>query len=182
MRRTADETRATILEAARRRSRRPRLRPDHHPRRRRGRRGRPGAGDAPLRLKDGLFAEAAEVDLRLPPAAKLPRAQVGELLAGHFFDRWDGDPALVILLRTGVTRQAVAERLREIFAKQLVPIARRLGASRREAPVRAALVGSQVLGMALCRYILVLPPLAAMDRDALVAWLGPTLQRYLVGG
>jgi len=181
MRRTADQTRATILEAARRRF------ADHGFDRTTIRAVAGDAGVDPALVmrhfgsKDGLFAEAAEVDLRLPPPAKLPRARVGALLAGHFFDRWEGDPALVILLRTGVTRPAVAERLREIFAEQLVPIARRLGASRREAPVRAALVGSQVLGMALCRYILVLPPLAAMDRDALVAWLGPTLQRYLVG-
>jgi hypothetical protein len=36
-----------------------------------------------------------------------------------------------------------------------------------------------VLGLALSRYVLRLPPVVAMDRDTLVAWLGPTLQRYL---
>jgi hypothetical protein len=46
---------------------------------------------------------------------------------------------------------------------------------------RAALIASQVLGMALCRYILRLPPLVAMPAAVVVAWLGPTLQRYLTG-
>ena len=44
---------------------------------------------------------------------------------------------------------------------------------------RAGLVASQVLGMALTRYVLRLPPMAAMTREQLVAWVGPTLQRYL---
>jgi len=33
--------------------------------------------------------------------------------------------------------------------------------------------------MALCRYVLRLPPLATMPNDAVVAWLGPTIQRYI---
>lgn len=35
--------------------------------------------------------------------------------------------------------------------------------------------------MALCRYVLAFPPLVDMSRDGVVAWIGPTLQRYLVG-
>ena len=44
---------------------------------------------------------------------------------------------------------------------------------------RAGLVATQVLGLALCRYVLRLPPVVAMSRDEVVAWLGPTVQRYL---
>ena len=46
---------------------------------------------------------------------------------------------------------------------------------------RAALAASQVLGLALARYILAFPPMVLMGRDELVAFIGPTLQRYLVG-
>ena len=52
---------------------------------------------------------------------------------------------------------------------------------RSDAVVRAGLLATQVLGLALTRYVLRLPPVAAMDRDTIVAWLGPTLQRYLAG-
>jgi hypothetical protein len=38
-----------------------------------------------------------------------------------------------------------------------------------------------VLGLALTRYVLKLPPVVAMDDKAVIAWLGPTLQRYLTG-
>jgi hypothetical protein len=48
-----------------------------------------------------------------------------------------------------------------------------------EAAVRAGLVASQILGMALCRFVLRLPPVVEMTRDEIVEWLGPTIQRYL---
>jgi hypothetical protein len=35
--------------------------------------------------------------------------------------------------------------------------------------------------MALCRYVLRLPPVVAMTREDIIAWIGPTLQRYLIG-
>jgi hypothetical protein len=44
---------------------------------------------------------------------------------------------------------------------------------------RAGLIATQALGLALCRYVLALPPVAALSRAAVIAWLGPTLQHYL---
>ncbi|WP_166845002.1 TetR family transcriptional regulator [Isoptericola sp. BMS4] len=134
--------------------------------------------------KDGLFAAAAEFDLRLPDPRDLPRDQVGATLVRHFMHRWEADDALQILLRTGVTNQAAAERLRTVFVTQLTPtIAALTGAAGPlgQAESRAALVASQILGMALCRYVLRLPPAVTMTDDDVVAWLGPTVQRYLTG-
>ena len=48
-----------------------------------------------------------------------------------------------------------------------------------DADRRAALIGSQLLGLALCRYILRLQPLASLSADEIVAGLAPTIQRYL---
>jgi hypothetical protein len=36
-----------------------------------------------------------------------------------------------------------------------------------------------MLGMALCRYVLRIPPIVDMARAELADWLGPTLQRYV---
>jgi AcrR family transcriptional regulator len=47
------------------------------------------------------------------------------------------------------------------------------------AATRAGLVATQALGFALCRYVLALPPVAALTREEAVAWLGPTITRYL---
>ena len=51
--------------------------------------------------------------------------------------------------------------------------------SRTAAAQRAGLVASQMLGLALTRYLLRLPPVVALDRAAVIEWLGPSIQRYL---
>lgn len=48
-----------------------------------------------------------------------------------------------------------------------------------DAPRRAALVASQILGMALARHVLRIAPAASMPREEVIAWLAPTVQRYL---
>jgi AcrR family transcriptional regulator len=131
--------------------------------------------------KEGLFALAAAFDLRLPDMSSVPREARGAALVRHFLQRWEGDPddhALRILLRTAVTNPEAAGRMRDIFSWQLLPAMAR-AAPDGEGERRAGLVASQVLGFAFCRYVLELPAVAAMDREAVVASLGPTLQRYL---
>ena len=74
--------------------------------------------------KEGLFAAAAEFDLRLPDLGSLPRGQVGAALVDHFLDRWEDDETLMALLRTAVTNETAAERMRAIFATQIGPRSR----------------------------------------------------------
>ncbi|GAA3962701.1 TetR/AcrR family transcriptional regulator [Actinoplanes auranticolor] len=129
--------------------------------------------------KERLFAAAAEFDLRLPALSGVPEEEIPAVLVGHFLDRWEGDETLMALLRAGVTNPAAAERMRQIFATQLGPLAERLAPD--EPHTRAGLVASQVLGLALCRYVLELPPVVAMDRADLISWLAPTVRQYLLG-
>jgi hypothetical protein len=68
-----------------------------------------------------------------------------------------------------------------IFASQLGSTVRSVCDDDEEAAKRAGLVASQVLGLALTRYILKLPPVVGLSRSEIVRWLGPTLQRYLAG-
>ena len=44
---------------------------------------------------------------------------------------------------------------------------------------RAALIGAQLLGIAVARYIIGIPPLVAMDDKTLAGWLKPVLTHYL---
>jgi hypothetical protein len=69
--------------------------------------------------------------------------------------------------------------MQAIFANQVLPLAAALAPDPAEAPVRAGLLASQIMGMALCRFVLRLPPVVGMTRDDIIAWLGPTAQRYL---
>ncbi|GAA4915333.1 TetR family transcriptional regulator [Stackebrandtia albiflava] len=129
--------------------------------------------------KERLFAAAAEFELRLPDLSALPPERVGAALVEHFVERWDGDDTLMALLRRGATDPAAADRMREVFAGQLVPVIAALHTDPAEAASRAALAASQILGVALCRYVLCFPPVVDMPKRELVAWVGPTVQRYL---
>ncbi|MEU4311589.1 TetR family transcriptional regulator [Nocardia sp. NPDC024068] len=131
--------------------------------------------------KERLFAAAAEFDLELPDLTAAPREQMGRALVTHFLDRWERDETLFILLRAGVTNDAIADRMRSIFAGQLGPVLQAAGNDPQEGPMRAGLVASQILGMALCRFVLRFPPLTVMTREQVIDWLGPTVQRYLAG-
>jgi AcrR family transcriptional regulator len=128
--------------------------------------------------KDQLFAAAADFDLHIPDLSDVERDQVGERMVSHFLNRWEGDETLIVLLRSSTTNTEAAQRMREIFASQLLPAISKINP---DAPARrAGLVATQVLGMALCRYVLQVPPVVGMSRDELIAWLGPTVQRYLM--
>jgi AcrR family transcriptional regulator len=126
--------------------------------------------------KDQLFAAAAEFDLRFPDLSEVSPDEIGRALVTHFLTRWEEDDALVVLLRSSTTNAEAALRMKDIFAAQLMPAIAKFVPD--DAPRRAGLIATQVLGMALCRFVLRLPPVVAMSSEELVEWLGPTLQRY----
>jgi AcrR family transcriptional regulator len=132
--------------------------------------------------KEGLFAAAAEFDLRMPDFSAIPREQIGAALVAHFLDRWESDDTLMALLRSAVTNEEANARMQALFATQVAPhIARLTGEPRPVAAARAGLVASQVLGLALCRYVLKLPPVVAMKRAEIVRRVGATVQAYVAG-
>ena len=127
--------------------------------------------------KDQLFAAAADFDLQIPDLSDVDREHVGARLVDALLDRWERDEIMVVLLRSSTTNAEAAQRMQEIFAAQLLPVI--AGINSEEPLRRAGLVATQMLGLALCRYVLRLPPVVEMSRDEIVSWLGPTVQRYL---
>jgi hypothetical protein len=68
--------------------------------------------------------------------------------------------------------------LRELITERIVtPLADTLGVE--DARLRANLVGSQVVGLVMARYVVGVEPLASLAPDALVRAVAPTFQRYL---
>jgi hypothetical protein len=117
----------------------------------------------------------------MPDLAAVPRDALGATLVTHFLSRWEGDDTLKALLRTSATHADASERLRTLFHRQIRPAIAAACADRPAASTRAALVASQMLGFAFCRYVIELPPIAGMARAEVVRWLGPTVQRYICG-
>lgn len=130
--------------------------------------------------KESLFAAAAEFDLQLPDLTKLGPDDASKALVEHFLSRWEQDDTLKALLRVAVTNEGAVTRMQTIFASQLGPtIAELSGRPVKEAATRAGLLATQMLGIALCRYIIKLPPVMELKRTEIVNWLAPTVRRYV---
>ncbi|MCX4097347.1 hypothetical protein LBW94_033840 [Nocardia sp. alder85J] len=79
--------------------------------------------------KEGPFA-AADVDLAIPALAAVASETLGELVIRHFVRLWEtppGDEVLRTLLRSAVTDDVVGDRVREVFAGQVMPAVLRVG-------------------------------------------------------
>ncbi|WP_063046678.1 TetR/AcrR family transcriptional regulator [Nocardia pseudovaccinii] len=131
--------------------------------------------------KDGLFAAAVDVRLDLPDLAAADPDALGELLVRRFLAVWEDqsdNKVLVILLRSSITDEGVSQRFRQIFAEQVLPAVLRFG-DPADAQRRGGLIVTQLLGLALCRYVLELPPVVGLTREQIITDIAPTLQRYL---
>ena len=130
--------------------------------------------------KDELFVRAAAFDLEIPDLDKIKHSQVRETLIRRFLELGEGYTGMTVLLRSAASNEYAASRVRKLIAAQVVPAFARAG-NRAAARERAALVASQLLGLALCRYILKISPLAEMSPEEIVKHIAPTLQRYANG-
>jgi hypothetical protein len=96
---------------------------------------------------------------------------------------WDQEGTrnpLLTLLRAATTEPAATEMIRGFLPERLLaPLMRQLRAD--QAELRANLVASQLVGLRIARYVLAFEPLASADAADVVAWISPTIQRYLSG-
>ncbi|MBY8878419.1 TetR/AcrR family transcriptional regulator [Actinacidiphila acidipaludis] len=132
--------------------------------------------------KEQLFEAALAIDLHLPDVRDVPPDRVPALFIRHFLDRWEGDPtddALLVLLRSAVTNDQAAARMRDIFARQVAPAVAAALPPGPDAPARAALVSAQLLGLALTRYLLRLPPALALTPEQIEELYAPALTAVL---
>jgi AcrR family transcriptional regulator len=131
--------------------------------------------------KDELFSTVAEPQLQLPDLTNINPKKIGETLVSHFLEMWESGSGMPVLLRSAASNEGAAKKLTEIFAQQVFPVIASAG-DRATAPQRAGLVASQLLGLALTRYILKLPPVIMLERDFIVREVGRTIQRYATLG
>ncbi len=136
--------------------------------------------------KDDLFLAAlqAPIDPRavLRPVAEGGLDGAGERLLRIFLSVWDAEETQLPLLAM-VRSVFDPERrplVRDGFMRMvLAPIGQALALD--DVELRMSLVGSQLMGIVLARYVVEVEPLASASHDQLVAAYAPTLQRYLDG-
>ena len=87
---------------------------------------------------------------------------------------------VVAMVRAATAEPAIAAVVRERLAEQiLIPLAEAAGGSDPE--YRAMLLVSQLVGLVMARYILMVEPLASRPAQEVAADLAGTFQRYLTG-
>jgi AcrR family transcriptional regulator len=123
----------------------------------------------PNQLIERLFAE--------------PTTDMGHRAAGLLVGLID-DPVtrrgFVSLLRAAVAEPEAAALIREVLAERiLVPMASRVGGGQPE--LRASLISTLLVGLAVSRHIVGFRSLAAMPREQLVNVLAPVVEHYLLG-
>jgi len=137
--------------------------------------------------KDALFAKALELPVR--PSEVFARGmaagveQLGATVVRTFLEAWEPPESrlrLMAMLRSALTNETAMGMIRDLLVREVFgPITQALGVP--DGQLRATLVGSQFLGLAVMRYIGHIEPLASASVDELVAAVGPTVQRYLTG-
>ncbi|HEY7276913.1 MAG TPA: TetR family transcriptional regulator [Trebonia sp.] len=133
--------------------------------------------------KAGLFTAAATADLPALDLRAVPAGERGEALVRLMVSRWEDanrDDELILLLRTAVNSEEVAAQLQAMIGRLVTGPVAALGAA--DAAERGAFIGTQLLGLALCRYILRMEPLASLPAADVVAAIAPSVQRYLDDG
>lgn len=137
--------------------------------------------------KQQLFAATITARLRLPehvcPTLEGDPGDVGRRFTRAYLNLWE-DPRLRPML-SAIVRSAVTEP--GDFTGMLTDIQASLLRDGRitdhgYSPDGVQLAAAQLLGVAIGRYVVGLPPVAAMDLDALVDALAPAIQHHVTEG
>ncbi|MCY1138730.1 TetR family transcriptional regulator [Actinoplanes sp. Pm04-4] len=118
----------------------------------------------------------------IPQALSGPRDQAGERLIRLALTVWDSPAgaAALAVFRSALSNEWTARLLREFVVTQILRrAAGEIIDDPAEAPMRTALVATQIAGTMVARYVLRVEPLASAEPEVLVAAIGPNIQRFL---
>jgi AcrR family transcriptional regulator len=137
--------------------------------------------------KEGLFVKAV-LQLPFDPEFLIdritdgPPETMGERIVRTFVSTWDatGGGHFTALIRSVSSHEQAAHMLHDFFVKQVFSkIADKISAD--QPSLRGSLVGSQMVGLGIARYVVKFEPMASADVATLVTAIAPNVQRYLTG-
>ncbi|MFO7194042.1 MULTISPECIES: TetR family transcriptional regulator [Thermocrispum] len=133
--------------------------------------------------KDRVFTDSLHLPVNLYTIADVvtdgPRQQAGERLLRLFISVWDGTETrrpFLALLRSVTSSEQAARMMREFLHRVIVD---RLGPALGVDELRMTAIGSQLMGVALLRYIVRLEPLASAPPEDVIAMIAPAIQQHI---
>src|SRR5437016_13343169 len=134
--------------------------------------------------KEGVFLAA--VQFPVDPAEFIPRLLepgidgLGERMVMFFLETWDSPSgaSLLGLIRSVVSSELAADLMREFVTREV--LGRLAEAIKLDHPqLRASLVATQLVGLAMLRYVIKVESVSSASPHELARWIGPTIQHYL---
>jgi AcrR family transcriptional regulator len=138
--------------------------------------------------KEGLLDAATNPPQRWLAAVAstwtTPVGALGAALLRLMLRAWADEeigPVLRAVLLTAAHDETTREKLRRVVESSLIGVSQ-LGADEHDRLVRSGLISSQIMGLAMMRFVWKIETIASMRDDELVAAVAPNLQRYIEGG
>jgi AcrR family transcriptional regulator len=135
--------------------------------------------------KEGVFAAAVGDAFRpgeILQAISAPGpGTVGERLVRSCLSLWDEPERrapMLAVIKSAVTHDDTARLMRDFVTTQVIGQVVEANATVGK-ELRTALIGSEVIGMLIARYVFSIEPMASMAGEALSEFLGPVIDRFL---
>jgi AcrR family transcriptional regulator len=129
--------------------------------------------------KQDLFATATDFMIDLPDLSEADPDAIADMLLPRYFAVWEDDPAFLALLRAAMTSRVAADTLNQTLATHVAPTL--MAATPDHHQERIALTDAFVIGLATTRSVLANPPVADLSREELSRWAAPVFRQLLVG-
>jgi AcrR family transcriptional regulator len=135
--------------------------------------------------KEGLFVAATGLPADMPEMfgslATLPIPHAAETLVHIYLQVVDSDKsrnAILALVRSAVSNEKAAAMFREFVTAALLTVIARL-TSHPDAHLRASLIASQLVGIAMLRHVIRVEPIAKASPDEITTLVAPVIEHYL---
>lgn len=131
--------------------------------------------------KECLFAESVRVGLEVPDLRQMEGYSAGVCLVSYFLEAMEKGGTgtrLIALLRACVSQERAMQTLQTIIQKRLQSVLGELLPAD-EIGLRSGLIATQMVGLAMTRYVLKIPSVAGLPKDEVIQRLGPVIQHHL---
>lgn len=135
--------------------------------------------------KADLFRESLRLLLdpeKLVEAMSVTEGDIGSRLVGRYLQMWEGPEtadSMIAMLQSATSNPDANAALRGFIQTYVLTAVSGVIGGDEQARLRAMLAATNLVGTALLRYVMKVPPLADLPAEDVVTLIGPTVTRYL---